>query len=66
MGYAPGEAAEAVASGAVDAVAFGRAFLANPDLQARTAEGSALQEPDPATYYTAGAQGYTDHPALSR
>jgi N-ethylmaleimide reductase len=64
MGYSPQEAAEAVASGAVDAVAFGRAFLANPDLPRRIALGAPLQEPDPATFYTPGPEGYTDYPAL--
>jgi N-ethylmaleimide reductase len=65
MGYSPAEAAEAVSSGAVDAVAFGRAFLANPDLPRRIALGAPLQEPDPATFYTSGPEGYTDYPALS-
>ncbi len=64
MGYSPEEAAEAVAGGAVDAVAFGRAFLANPDLPRRIALGAPLQEPDPATFYSQGAEGYTDYPAL--
>jgi N-ethylmaleimide reductase len=59
------EAAEAVASGAVDAVAFGRAFLANPDLPRRLALGAPLQDPDPATFYTPGPAGYTDYPFLS-
>lgn len=64
MGYSPQEASEAVASGAVDAVSFGRAFLANPDLPRRIALGAPLQEPDPATFYSPGAEGYTDYPFL--
>jgi N-ethylmaleimide reductase len=48
-----------------DLVAFGRAMLANPDLVARMRLGAALNEPDPATFYTPGAKGYTDYPALS-
>jgi len=64
MGYSPEEAAAAVAAGSVDAVAFGTAFLANPDLPARIRQGAALNKPRPATFYTAGAAGYTDYPAL--
>lgn len=64
MGYTPEEAKNAVASGQVDAVAFGTAFLANPDLPARIHQQHELNEPDPATFYTAGAKGYTDYPAV--
>lgn len=62
MGYRPEEAAEAVRSGKVDAVAFGVAFLANPDLPARIAAGAPLSAPNPATFYTAGPEGYLDYP----
>ncbi len=62
MGYTPAEATEAVASGKVDAVAFGTAFLANPDLPARIKAGAPLNQPDPSTFYTPGARGYTDYP----
>jgi N-ethylmaleimide reductase len=65
MGYTPVEAATAIESGALDAVAFGTAFLANPDLPARIKAGGALNAPDPATFYSAGAVGYTDYPALA-
>ena len=65
MGYEPGEAAAAVAAGQVDAVAFGTKFLANPDLPERIAAGAALTAPDAATFYTPGAAGYTDYPALA-
>ncbi len=64
MGYSPEEAAQAVAEGKVDAVAFGNAFLANPDLPARILAGAALNQPDPDKYYSPGAEGYTDYPAL--
>jgi N-ethylmaleimide reductase len=47
-----------------DAVAVGRLFLANPDLPKRWATGAELNEPDPDTFYTPGAKGYTDYPAL--
>lgn len=65
MGYSPAEASEAIGAGSVDAVAFGTAFLANPDLPARIRAGAALNKPDPATFYTPGPKGYTDYPAMS-
>ncbi len=65
MGYSPGEAESAIASGLVDAVAFGTAFLANPDLPARIRAGAPLNAPDPSTFYSPGPAGYTDYPALS-
>ncbi len=65
MGYSPAEAETAVAEGLVDAVAFGTSFLANPDLPARIRKGSALNEPNPATFYTPGPEGYTDYPTLA-
>lgn len=64
MGYSPEVAAEAVTSGALDPVAFGTAFLAKPDLPARIQIGAALNTPDPSTYCTPGAKGYTDYAAL--
>jgi N-ethylmaleimide reductase len=65
MGYSPQEAAEAVAAQKLDAVAFGTPFLANPDLPARVQAGAELNAPDQATFYTPGAKGYTDYPALA-
>ncbi len=65
MGYSASEAEEAIASGQLDAVAFGAPFLANPDLPARFASGAGLNPPDPATFYTPGATGYTDYPTLA-
>ena len=65
MGYTAAEASQAVAAGQVDAVAFGTAFLANPDLPARIRAGAALNAPNPATFYTPGAAGYTDYPSLA-
>ena len=64
MGYTPEEAQQAVSSGLVDAVAFGGAFIANPDLPARIRQHAELNVPDPATFYTAGEVGYNDYPAL--
>lgn len=63
-GYDQALAAQAVASGAVDLVAFGKVFLANPDLVRRFREQAALNTPDQATFYGGGAKGYTDYPAL--
>jgi 2,4-dienoyl-CoA reductase-like NADH-dependent reductase (Old Yellow Enzyme family) len=57
------ESAQA-ALGWADAVAFGKLFIANPDLPKRFAEGAALNAWDAATFYTGGQKGYTDYPAL--
>ena len=54
----------ALDAGAADAVAFGKAFIANPDLVERLRTGAALNAPDPTTFYGGGAKGYTDYPAL--
>ncbi|MBC3911449.1 MULTISPECIES: alkene reductase [Undibacterium] len=64
MGYNADEAAQAISNSALDAVAFGTSFLANPDLPARIKQGAALNAPDAATFYTPGAKGYTDYPSL--
>ena len=66
MGYSAEEAGAAIAEGRLDAVAFGTAFLANPDLPARFKAGAALNQPDPTTFYSPGAKGYTDYPVLPR
>jgi len=52
-------------TGDADAVAFGKLFIANPDLPKRFALGSPLNTPDPNTFYAQGATGYTDYPALT-
>jgi N-ethylmaleimide reductase len=54
-----------LANGRADATVFGSAFLANPDLPERFRRGAALNAPNKATFYTPGARGYTDYPALS-
>jgi N-ethylmaleimide reductase len=56
------EARNAVASGALSAVSFGRNFIANPDLVERWQGGVALSAFDLATLYTPGAEGYTNYP----
>ena len=55
----------ALDTGAADAVAFGKAYIANPDLVERLKAGAALNAPDPTTFYGPGAKGYTDYPALT-
>ena len=60
--FASGEAT--VASGAADAVAYGRLYIANPDLERRFREGAPLNDPDVPTFYSPGPKGYTDYPAL--
>lgn len=57
---ASAEAELAAARG--DLIAFGRPFIANPRLVSRMREGQALAQPDAATFYTPGEQGYTDYP----
>ena len=52
-------------AGKCDLVAFGRPFLANPDLVARWKAGAPLNAPDTSTFYTPGPKGYTDYPALA-
>lgn len=53
-----------VDGGLADLVAVGRPFLANPDLAARWKSGAVLNDPNPATFYGGGAEGYTDYPTL--
>ncbi len=66
MGYTAAEAEAAIEAGQLDAVAFGSTFLANPDLPERIKLEAALNPPNPATFYSPGATGYTDYPALSK
>jgi N-ethylmaleimide reductase len=54
----------ALASGAADLVAYGKAFLANPDLPERFRGNAPLNQPDTATFYGGDGRGYTDYPAL--
>ena len=64
-GYDGPRGKEAIRTGHADAIAYGRAFLANPDLPRRLQLGAALNEPDPTTFYGGDAAGYTSYPALS-
>lgn len=52
--------------GKADLIAFGRKFLANPDLPERFRERAPLNADDPSTYYGGGAKGYTDYPTLAQ
>lgn len=64
-GYDAVRAESDLAAGRCDLVAFGRPFLANPDLITRWKTGAMLNAPDPNTFYTPGPKGYTDYPALA-
>ncbi len=60
------ESAEAaINAGAADAIAFGKQFIANPDLPERLKLNAPLNTPDPASFYGGDARGYTDYPALT-
>ena len=52
-------------TGEADAIAFGKAFIANPDLPKRFAQNAPLNTPDSSTFYADGARGYTDYPTLA-
>jgi N-ethylmaleimide reductase len=64
-GYTRDMALDAVGSGRADLVAFGRPFIANPDLGRRLKENLPWAEGNRKTYYGGGAEGYTDYPAWS-
>jgi N-ethylmaleimide reductase len=64
MGYTSKEGSDQIATGDLDAVAFGVPFLANPDLPARFAKNAPLNKPDQKTFYTPGPAGYTDYPTM--
>lgn len=64
VGHSRESAAEAILDGQLDAVAFGRPYIANPDLARRFRLGAPLNEMDPDTLYGHGAEGYTDYPTL--
>ena len=52
--------------GKADLIAFGRKFLANPDLPERFRGRKPLNADDPSTYYGGGDKGYTDYPSLAQ
>ncbi len=61
-GYTRATAIEAINESRADMIAFGRAFISNPDLVERLRTNSPLAEGDRATFYGGGAKGYTDYP----
>ena len=66
-GYNREMAINAVASGRIDLISFGRLFMANPDLVRRLKENAALNPlMDSSTFYGGGANGYTDYPTLDQ
>ncbi|HEX4511516.1 MAG TPA: alkene reductase, partial [Burkholderiaceae bacterium] len=54
----------ALGAGKADLIAFGRPFLANPDLVERMQAKAPQNAPDMSTFYTPGEKGYTNYPAL--
>jgi 2,4-dienoyl-CoA reductase-like NADH-dependent reductase (Old Yellow Enzyme family) len=62
--YHADSAQAALDSGVADAIAFGRTFLANPDLPERFRQDAPLNADVMATWYSQGAEGYTDYPTL--
>jgi N-ethylmaleimide reductase len=63
-GITPETAASVLGLGFADIIAFGRSFLANPDLVNRIINNEPLNQVDFNTLYTPGAKGYTDYPSL--
>ncbi|MFT5685861.1 MAG: N-ethylmaleimide reductase [Myxococcota bacterium] len=63
-GYDATRAESDLAANAGELVAFGRPYLANPDLVARFKASAELNAPDFSTFYTPGEKGYTDYPTL--
>jgi N-ethylmaleimide reductase len=62
--FSAGSAAETVAKGDADAIAFGRYFISNPDLPRRIQRGDPFTPYDRPTFYGGGTQGYTDYHAF--
>ena len=65
-GYTRASGAAAIRTGTADLVAYGQAYLANPDLADRYQQGRGINRPIIATYYTQGAAGYTDYPTFDQ
>ena len=64
--YVGASAQRALDEGRADAIAFGRTFLANPDLPARLKAGAPLNGDDVKTWYSQGPEGYVDYPAMAQ
>lgn len=65
-GYDYRKAIACLEEGRADLVAFGRLFIANPDLPERFRQNAELNPPDESTYYGGGAKGYVDYPTLKQ
>src|ERR1700729_1359674 len=65
-GFQADTAAQWLREGRADLIAFGRKFIANPDLPERLRIGAPLNADDPTTYYGGGEKGYTDYPSLAQ
>ena len=63
-GFDRASAESVLADGRADLIAYGRPFIANPDLVERMRLDGPLNAPDMASFYTPGAKGYTDYPML--
>jgi N-ethylmaleimide reductase len=64
-GFDKQSAEKALQDNRADLIAFGRPFLANPDLVDRMRRDGPLNTPDMATFYVPGPKGYTDYPTLA-
>jgi len=62
--YTAEKAEDLIGKGLIDAVAFGRDYIANPDLVARLQKKAELNPQRPESFYGGGAEGYTDYPSL--
>lgn len=62
--YTPEKAEALIVKGLIDAVAFGRDYIANPDLVERLHRQAELNPQRPESFYGGGAEGYTDYPTL--
>jgi N-ethylmaleimide reductase len=65
-GFQADTAAQWIREGKADLIAFGRKFIANPDLPERIRLGAPFNVDDPITYYGGGEKGYTDYPSLAQ
>ena len=63
--YEPASGEAMLQSGVADAIAFGRPFIANPDLVERIEDGLPLAKDNPATWYSQGREGYLDYPTAA-
>ena len=62
--YTPEQAEQALVDGWADAIAFGKLWISNPDLDVRIASGGPYRDPEPSTFYGGGAAGYTEFSRL--